>query len=152
MTVFLQDRAGRRFIPAVRKNLPPGRIAAMRLVLEFPDSEVRDVTADAGAVRVRFSAASVRAADGERGWLPAVALTLSDATLDGDAAHAFGKLSEGRLRLDGQPVASLELPATLAGDIDLALRFANGTSLSLRGRALALAAADGARFAADLSC
>ena len=124
----------------------------MSHVLEFPDSEVRDVTADAGTVRVRFSAASVRAADGERGWLPAVALTLSDATLDGDTAHAFGKLSEGRLRLAGQPVARLALPGTLAGDLELALRFANGTSLSLRGHALALAAADDARFAADMSC
>jgi hypothetical protein len=124
----------------------------MSLVLEFHDSEVRDVSADAGSVRVRFSAASVLAADGERGWLPAVALMLSGATLDGDAAHAFGKLSEGRLRHDGQAVTRLAIPGTLAGDLELALRFANGTSLALRGHALTLAASDDTRFAPDMSC
>jgi hypothetical protein len=120
--------------------------------LAFHDSELRDVAIDAGTVRLRFAAASVVADNGERGWLPGVVLTLSDATLDGDAAHAFGKLTEGRLRLDDHIVARPALPGTLAGDIALDLRCANGTVLALRGRALSLAVADDARFAADLSC
>jgi len=124
----------------------------MNFALDFHDSEVRDVTVDSSTVRVRFAAASVRAPDGERGWLPEVSLTLSDATLEGDTAHAFGKLSEGRLRHDGQAIARLALPGTLAGDLELALRLANGTTLALRARALALAVADDARFAADMSC
>ena len=124
----------------------------MQFALEFHDSEVRDLAADAGSIRLRFSAASVRAADGERGWLPGVTLSLSDATLDGDAAHAFGKLTEGRLRLDGRPVTRPALPGSLAGELELALRFANGSALSLRGRGLELAVADGTGFVPDLSC
>ena len=124
----------------------------MRFAFEFHDSEVRDVVVDGDAVHVRFAAASVRDDQGRRGWLPSVRLTLTDATLQGDARHAFGKLVEGRLDLDGQPVKPLALPATLAGDLDLALRFANGTALALRGRNLAASVADDARFAEDLSC
>jgi hypothetical protein len=121
-------------------------------VLTFHDSELHDVVADAGTVRLRFSAASVLSEDGERGWLPGVVLTLSDATLDGDARHAFGKLTAGQLRHVGRAVARPALPATLEGDVELALRLANGTALSIRGRALALAVAGDARFTPDLSC
>ena len=124
----------------------------MGFVLDFPDSEVRDVAAQDGAVRVRFAAASVRDAAGDRGWLPSVELTLSDATLAGDAPHAFGKLSEGRLRHDGRDIARPTVPGTLAGRIELTLRFANGTQVIAHGRSLALVVADGARFAPDLSC
>jgi hypothetical protein len=124
----------------------------MSFALEFPDSEVRDVVADGGALCVRFSAAAVRRADGDRGWLTSATLTLAAATLAGDAPHAFGKITEGRLRRDGAPVAPLPLPATLAGDLELSLRFANGTSLSIRARALTLAVAPGAVFTQDLSC
>lgn len=124
----------------------------MRFAFEFHDSEVRDVVVDGDAVHVRFAAASVRDDQGRRGWLPSVRLTLTGATLSGDARHAFGKLVEGRLDLDGQPTKPLALPTTLAGDLDLALRFANGTALTLRGRTLAASVADDARFAEDLSC
>ena len=124
----------------------------MRFVLEFHDSEVRDVVADAGTVRLRLSAAAVRSETGERGWLPGVVLTLADATLHGDATHAFGKLVEGRLCHDGRDLARPALPGTLAGRIELALRFANGTSLSAHGGSIALDVARDARFAEDLSC
>ena len=62
----------------------------MPFALGFHDSELRDVVADAGAVRLRFAAASAIDDDGERGCLPGVVPTLSDATLDGDAAHGQG--------------------------------------------------------------
>jgi hypothetical protein len=124
----------------------------MSFTLAFHDSELRDVAVESGTARLRFAAAAAIAADGERGWLPGVVLTLAQAVMDGDAAHAFGKLVEGRLRHDGAPVARPALPGTLAGDIELALRFANGTALHLRGRSLSLAVADAARFAPDLSC
>ena len=69
----------------------------MPFALAFHDSELRDVVAHGGTVRLRFSAASVTAVDGERGWLPGAVLTLSEATIDGDAAHAFGKVTDGQL-------------------------------------------------------
>jgi len=124
----------------------------MSFALAFHDSELRDVVADGSSVRLRFSAASVVADNGERGWLPGVVLTLSDATLQGNAALAFGKLAEGQLRHDGRAIAHPALPGMLKGDVALALRCANGTTLALGGRALALAVAGDARFAADLSC
>ena len=129
-----------------------GKIDRMRYALAFHDSELRDVVADAGTVRLRFSAASVVAADGERGWLSGVELTLSGATLHGDAAHAFGKVTEGQLRHNGHAIARPALPGMFAGDIALALRLANGTALALRGHSLALDIPADARFAADLSC
>jgi hypothetical protein len=124
----------------------------MSHALAFHDSELRDVTLDAGTARLRFAAASVVDVDGQRGWLPGVELVLTGATLQGDAAHSFGKITEGRLRLDGQPVARPTLPGTLAGDIALDLRCANGSAVALRGRTLVLAVADDARFTPDLSC
>ena len=124
----------------------------MTFTLEFPDSEVRDVVADAAGVRLRLSAASVRDTDGGHGWLTGVVLTLADATLAGDVAHAFGKVAEGRLRHDGVALPRIALPATLAGDLELSLRLANGTSLALRGTALTAAAAPDAVFTEDLSC
>ncbi len=124
----------------------------MSFTLEFHDSEVRDVVADGDAVRIRFSAASVRGADRERGWLPSVVLTLAPATLAGDTAHAVGKIGDGGVRQDGRTLSRLALPGTLAGELELTLRFANGTPLTVRGRALTLSVADDARFAQDLSC
>jgi hypothetical protein len=151
----LLDRATRRFIPDPSQTIvgrPSGKIAAMSFALEFHDSEVRDVVADGAAVRLRFSAASVRGAARERGWLQSVTLTMTPASLSGDTAHAFGKITEGTLHQGGAPVARLEIPATLAGELELALRFANGTLLTLRGQSLTLAVAEGARPAEDLSC
>ena len=124
----------------------------MSFALEFNDSEVRDVVADGADVRIRFAAATVRDDDGARGWLTTTALTLAAATLSGDAAHAFGKITEGRLRHDGADVARLPLPATLAGDLELSLRLANGTTLSVRAAGLTLAAAPDAVFTPDFSC
>ena len=63
----------------------------MHFALEFPGSEVRDVTADGDVLRIRLSAASVRGADGERGWLPGVTLRLASARSTGDAPQAFGR-------------------------------------------------------------
>ena len=124
----------------------------MSFALEFHDSEVRDVVADGDVVRVRFSAACVHGADRERGWLPSVVLTLARATLDGDTAHTVGKLVEGGVRHDGRTATLLALPGMLAGDIELALRFANGTQLAAHGHTLTLTVADDARFAPDLAC
>jgi len=103
-------------------------------------------------VRMRLSAASVRDADGHRGWLPGVALVLADARLAGSPAHTFGRLAEGRLRQDGCDISRPLLPDALTGELELTLHFANGTQLTVRGRSLALSAADDSQFKEDLSC
>ena len=124
----------------------------MSFALEFHDSEVRDVVADGAAVRLRFSAAAVRQDAGERGWLTSAQLEFSGATLHGDTRHAFGKIAEGRLRHDDRVMALLAVPGTSAGDLELALRLANGTQLVVRGHALVASVGDGARVTPDLSC
>ena len=125
----------------------------MRFALELHDSEVRDVTLEDGVARVRFAAASVRTTDGARGWLPGVVLALSEATVLGDNTPlAFGRLAEGRLRHDDRDIPRLALPGTLSGRLELTLRFANGTLLTLRGRTLAPSMPDDALFKEDLSC
>ena len=124
----------------------------MSLTLEFPDSEIRDAVVDGAAVRLRFSAAAVRNDAGERGWLTSVQLEFTAAVVRGDTTHAFGKIAEGRLRHGGRGVARLAVPGTLADDLELALRLANGTQFVVRGDALASSVADGARFTPDLSC
>ena len=124
----------------------------MPFTLDFHDSEILDVLAEGAGLRVRFAAASVRDAEGRHGWIPTVQLVLAGATAAQDVRHAFGKVTEGRLRHDGQDVGRLELPIALDGAIELDLRLANGTSLVLRAHALAATFDAGARFTQDLSC
>jgi hypothetical protein len=124
----------------------------MSFTLEFHDSEVRDVVADSDAVRIRFSAASVRSPEGKRGWLPSVVLSLAQATLVGDFTQAFGKLADGAVHQDGRNAPRLALPGALAGAVELTLTFANGTLLTVQAPALVLTVTDDARFAEDLSC
>ena len=124
----------------------------MSFTLEFPDSELRDVVAEPGVVRLRFSAATVRDAHGVRGWLSSVALTMTGARMAGDAALAFGRIKEGRLLHGGVAVVRLPLDAALAGELELGLHLANGATLSVRAADLALAVAPGAVFTEDLSC
>ena len=124
----------------------------MSFALEFPDSEIRDLVVDGGAVRLRLSAAAVRDDAGERGWLTSVQLEFTGAAVHGDTTHAFGKIAEGRLRHGDHGVARLAVPGMSSGDLELALRLANGTQFVVRGRALEASASDGARFTPDLSC
>ena len=124
----------------------------MSLLLELQDSEVRRVAADGDTLRVEFSAAAVRRPGAAGGWLPTVVATLSRASWTGDLAHAFGRLAAGSVTVDGTRVPSPALQCTLTGAIVLGPRFANGTVLQARGQALALAHADDATLADDLSC
>ena len=124
----------------------------MRFPLEFPDSELRDVVADGGVVRLRLAAATVRDDGGERGWLASVQLEFSNAALQGDTTHAFGKITQGTLRQGIRAIAPLQVPGTMAGELDLTLLLANGTRFFVRADALAATVAADARFSPDLSC
>ncbi len=124
----------------------------MRFVLEFPDSELLDVVREGALVRLRLAASAVRNEAGERGWLTSVRLEMTGATLHGDAAHAFGRITQAGLRHGTRSLRSLDVPGRLAGDVELALRLANGSRFVTRGDALEASVADNARFAEDLSC
>jgi len=129
----------------------------MAFLLEFPDSELRDVARDGALVRLRLAAAAARNDAGERGWVTGVTLEMSAATLQGDASHAFGKIAEAGLG-DGTGLSRrLEVPGTLSATregelVSLALRLANGTQLVIGGDRLDATLSDDARFTEDLSC
>jgi hypothetical protein len=132
---------------------PIARRPRMRpdLTLVLADSEVRAVHADAAGLRVRFAAANVRR-DGVAGWQAGVTLALPGARCAGDPAAAFGRLAEGRLRVDGLESRTLAVPARVAGAVALSLHFANGAALDIAADGLACdVAADGA-FKEDFSC
>ena len=124
----------------------------MRHALEFHDSEIRDVVADGATVRLRFSAASVRGEAGERGWLTSVQLTLGAAKWHGDTSNAFGRIAEAALRHGDHALSTLPIPGTLIGELELALRLANGTQFVLRCESLEASVDDDARFTLDMSC
>ena len=124
----------------------------MRFVLEFHDSELRDVVREGSVVRLRLAASAVRNEAGDRGWLASVTLELTAATLHGDTTHAFGKITEADLRQDTRRLRDLDVPGRLTGDLELALRLANGTQFVTRGVALEATVAHDGRFAEDLSC
>ena len=124
----------------------------MHFALESHDSELRDVVADGSVVRLRFAAAAVSDDAGDRGWLASVQLELRGAALHGDATHAFGKITQGALRQSTRAVAPLQVPGTLAGELELTLRLANGTRFIVRANSLTSTVDADARFSPDLSC
>lgn len=124
----------------------------MAFTLDLHDSEILDAAAAGDALRVRLAAASVRDAEGRRGWIPSVQLVLAGAIGADDLAHAVGKIAGGQLRHDGQDVRLPPLPFTLDGPVELELRLANGGTLALRARGLAATVDADAPFTEDLSC
>ena len=124
----------------------------MSFVLEFPDSELRDVVADGALVRLRFSAAAVRNDQGERGWLTSVRLDLGAAAWHGDRSNAVGRISEARFSQGGHKMSPLSVPGSLTGELQLALRLANGTQFVLSCSSIDASIDDDDHFTEDLSC
>ena len=129
----------------------------MHYTLEFADSELRAVAREGTLVRLRLAAACVRDEAGERGWLTGVTLEMSAAGLRGDAAQAFGRITEGGLQHDQRLLRRIDVPGALAAPgpddvVTLALRLGNGTQFAVDGQRLQALLADDARFTADLSC
>ena len=80
--------------------------------LAFADSEVARVEADGDLLRLVFAAAAVEPtlAGEEAGYLLGVALQLSGARWQGDAAACFGRLLEGSLGDAVTRFTAIELP------------------------------------------
>jgi hypothetical protein len=139
------------------REIASGRIDPMRFILEFADSELRDVTREGALVRLRFAAAAVRTEAGECGWLTGVTLEMAAATFHGDTSHAFGRIAEVGLHDGPRLLRGMEVPGTLVATregevVVLALRLANGTQFVTSGDRLDATVAADARFAEDLSC
>jgi hypothetical protein len=129
----------------------------MRFILDFADSELRDVVREGALVRLRFAAAAVRNEAGQHGWLTGVTLEMSAASLHGDTGLAFGKIAEVGLGDGPRLLRRMDVPGVLVAPregevVSLAVRLANGTQFITSGYRLEAQLAADARFAEDLSC
>lgn len=130
----------------------------MRLALVFADGEVATVTAEPDGVRVRFAAAHVErdAEPGEArpvtGFAKGVSLFVAGADAPADLGALLGRVSSGRVRLQGSWATSIVLPFAVDADIALELAFANQTQLSLAGSALRCGFDGEPNFAESLFC
>jgi hypothetical protein len=128
---------------------------SMNLVLQFHDSEVRQIRANGDELSVAFSAASVRrvgSAARSEGYVSNLELRLAGATWAGPLADAVGSLSTGALSIDGVPVSPVPLPWACEGRVAVTLDFANGTRLTLAARSVELRFAGEPRLVESYVC
>lgn len=130
----------------------------MNANLEFHDSEVSSVVAEAAGLCVRFSAASVNMAaespdvDLGDGYLRGIELQLEEPLWSGNLSDCFGKLSDGQLFINGESIAGVPLPCSFVGKIQLRLQFSNGAELSASGAGVKVGQAGEAGYVERLSC
>ncbi len=130
----------------------------MNTALEFHDSEVSTVEANAGSVRVLFSAAYVHRSDGVagvddgEGYVQAVELRMDNATWKGSLEECVGKISDGDLLVADTPVRLVPLPYEARDNVRLELQFANGVALLVTGTAVHVYHTGEVRFIERLYC
>ena len=128
------------------------------LKLAWADSEVRGVEAQGDGLRIDFSAAQAwpvhdgQVLRSEAGYARAVALLFVGARWDGDLADCIGRLSEGRLQIDGRWQSQLALPSAVDGPVQAELRFGNGTPLVVTAQGLRCDWIAGPDFAESYAC
>lgn len=109
----------------------------MNVALEFHDSNVGAILGADGSLRVLFSRAYTHHSTGRpgfdagSGYLQPAELVLSQAVLSGPAAGCVGRVSDGELVVDGQPMSLVPLPFTASGNVTLSLTFTSGASISV---------------------
>lgn len=126
--------------------------------LEFQDSEISSLETRSGQLVVRFSAACVHRSEGgfgrgaEVGFLPALELCcLRPMTVSQDAG-CLGRLSGGRLVVDGAELARVPLPYESGAEMVLELTFANGAHCRVLGTGLSVRSTEAPRWAEWLRC
>lgn len=130
----------------------------MSTTLTWAGSEVKGVERDAGSVRVRFSAASVRlgrpggGCHADEGHLRPLDLVFHGAQVEGDLAAALGTLAEGELRHGGNPWHQPALPLALQGGVSAELVFRNGTVLRIEGDGVTCAPGPDSVFQESMAC
>lgn len=130
----------------------------MNTGLEFHDSEVSLVEANAGSVRVLFSAAYVHRSEGipgvddGDGYVQAVELYIANATWEGTPDECVGKISDGDLFISGAPLRLVPLPFDVTDTVRLDLQFTNGATLSASGTSASLRQLGEAQFVERFTC
>lgn len=109
---------------------------------KLADSEVSEVLQPANRLTLRLSAVTARAlgmppddVPSEWGYAQGVILDLHQPQVQQCDAHASGRIAEGRLVEDGQPILHIPLPAVRMLANLLELRFANGAVLRATAQA-----------------
>jgi len=109
---------------------------------KLADSEVTEVQQQADRLTLRLSAVTARALGmlpdevlTEWGYAQGVILDLHQPQVLQCDAHASGRIAEGRLTEDGQPILHIPLPAVRMLANVLELQFANGAVLRATAQA-----------------
>lgn len=127
--------------------------------LQFSDSELAHVQVQAdGEVRLRLSAAALQrpatppAHGRESGHGRGLLLVLSGGGACQPQPGWLGRVADGVLLADGQPLRTLPVPGRLQGRLVLSLDLANGEALRLEGTALALRFDGPPNFSPSMAC
>jgi len=130
----------------------------MNAAIEFHDSEISSVVSEAGRLYIRFSAAyihksvGVPGVDSGGGYVQAIVIQLERAQWIGQLNECVGKLSDGKLEVNGQEQKLVPLPFTVVGHIRLTLQFSNGTELSVTAGDLEVSQIGEARYIESFAC
>ena len=124
---------------------------------EFEDSEVQAVHAEGDLLCIVFSAASVQRSTGPGsanliGHLKGLTLQLAGAVWVGEPGDGIGRLSEGALSIGTSRYTRVPLPFTSSEAAALALRFANGTTLSVRASSVMFQLGSASSFVESSAC
>ena len=120
-----------------------------RMIFEFEDSEVAEVTLHGDALHIRFSAARLydagRTGAGEGLWQPLLLICKQVADANkapephfAEILTAIGRVQQAQLMLDGQRLRSLPMPFESDAAFALELEFASGLFCELKGKGLEL--------------
>ena len=120
--------------------------------LEFHDSEVRSIALQADALTLAFSAAFVQTEGAGSGYVRSLEFACTGATVDGPLADGVGRLSNGKLWVDGVALPALPFPYTAPGPVRLELQFSNGTRLAIAAATLVCRFNGDAKFVASFAC
>ena len=130
----------------------------MSLHLTLSDSEVASVRVEAGDLWIRFSAAATvwtGTAPDEKpvvGFSRGLVLRLQGAQILESQEPQFGRVAEGRVRLDAKALRTLPVPLDHAGPTHLELAFANRANLVATGKGLAVEFLGPTHFMESLAC
>ena len=120
--------------------------------LEFHDSEVRSSTLTADALTVAFSAAFVQVDGAGAGYVQSLEMAFTGAGVDGPLADSVGRLSHGKLWVDGVALPALPFPYTAPAPVRMELQFSNGTRLTITATTLVCRFTGDAKFVESFAC
>ena len=130
----------------------------MNLSLLFTDSEIKAVVPMREGIHISLSAAHVLQSNPAmpeqpiEGFSRGVELVLPGVQLDKPATDLIGRLSRGRIHINGQWSPSIPLPHTYTGPVKLELSFANQSFLALEADRVECRFEGGPNFHESMAC